>query len=62
MMNHGGLGFESDLQAMWGAFALAAALIAFFVGRITRAITMQREQIATLRQTNERNERHDGFW
>ena len=57
MMHHGGAGFGLHLQAMWAAFALAAALIAFFVRRVTRAINSQREQIARLRETNERNER-----
>ena len=57
-MSHGGGGFDRHLQAMWFAFALAAVLIAFFVRRVTRAIAAQREQIATLRETNQRNERH----
>jgi two-component system, sensor histidine kinase RegB len=55
---HEAMGFAGHLQAMWGAFALAAVLIAFFVGRVTRAITSQRQQIASLREANERNERH----
>ena len=57
MMHHGGEGFTQHLQAMWGAFGLAAVLIAFFVGRVTREIASQREQIATLRAANERTER-----
>lgn len=48
---------HAHLQAMWGAFAIAAALIAFFLGRVTRAITSQREQIIRLRETSERAER-----
>ena len=55
---HEAMGFAGHLQAMWVAFALAAVLIAFFVRRVTRAIAAQREQIATLRETNERNQRH----
>lgn len=47
----------NHLQGMWAAFALAAALIAFFVGRITRAIAVQREQIASLREASARNAR-----
>jgi len=47
----------SHLQGMWIAFALAAALTAFFVARITRALAIQREQIATLRETAARNAR-----
>jgi two-component system, sensor histidine kinase RegB len=43
---HGGAGFDRHLQAMWAAFALAAGLTAFFVGRVTHAIAAQREQIA----------------
>ena len=55
---HEAMGFDRHLQAMWGAFAVAAVLIAFFVGRVTRAIAGQREQISNLREANERNERH----
>jgi two-component system sensor histidine kinase RegB len=55
---HQEMGFAGHLQAMWGAFALAAVLIAFFVGRVTRSIALQRQQIANLREANERNERH----
>ncbi|MBA3538709.1 MAG: sensor histidine kinase, partial [Deltaproteobacteria bacterium] len=47
----------NHLQGMWAAFALAAGLIAFFVGRITRAIAVQRDQIATLREASARNAR-----
>jgi two-component system sensor histidine kinase RegB len=54
---HGGQGFDRHLQAMWAAFALAAGLIAFFVGKVTYAIAAQREQIARLRETNERTGR-----
>ena len=52
-----GASFDRHLEAMWAAFAVAAALIAFFVGRVTRAIARQREQIARLRESNERNAR-----
>ncbi|MCX5744846.1 MAG: ATP-binding protein [Proteobacteria bacterium] len=47
----------AHLQGMWVAFVLAAALSAFFVGRITRAMASQREQIATLRESAARNAR-----
>ncbi len=47
----------SHLQGMWAAFALASALTAFFVSRITRAIAFQRDQIATLREAAARNAR-----
>ena len=45
------------LQGMWAAFVLAAALIAFFIRRISRAIAAQREEIATLRENGARNAR-----
>jgi two-component system, sensor histidine kinase RegB len=45
------------LQGMWAAFVLAAALTAFFVRKISRAIALQREQIATLREASQRNAR-----
>jgi hypothetical protein len=50
MMHHAD--FTRHLQAMWVAFAVAAALIAFFVGRVTRAIAAQREQLANLREAS----------
>jgi two-component system sensor histidine kinase RegB len=43
------------LQGMWTAFVLAAALMAFFVRKISRAIATQREQIASLRELAARN-------
>jgi two-component system sensor histidine kinase RegB len=58
MMHHDEQGFARHLQAMWAAFALAAALIAFFVGRVTREIASQREQIARLRETTAHHARH----
>lgn len=48
---------HTHLQTMWAAFAIAAALIAFFVRRVAHAITSQREQIIRLRERNERTER-----
>lgn len=45
------------LQGMWAAFAVAAALMAFFVRKISRAIATQREQIAALRESAARNAR-----
>jgi two-component system sensor histidine kinase RegB len=55
--HHPGAGFDLHLQGMWAAFVLATALTAFFVGRITRAIAAQREQIAALREAGARNAR-----
>ena len=49
-MHDGAAGFARHLQSMWVAYALAAALLTFFVGKITRAIAVQRDQIATLRE------------
>ena len=58
MHMHGGTaGFARHLQSMWVAYALAAALVTFFVGKITRAIAVQRDQIAALREANARNAR-----
>ncbi|HEY0195510.1 MAG TPA: HAMP domain-containing sensor histidine kinase [Kofleriaceae bacterium] len=48
---------HSHLQTMWGAFAIAAVLIAFFVARVTRSIGALRDQIARLRESSERSER-----
>jgi two-component system sensor histidine kinase RegB len=56
-MHAGTITFHHHLQAMWGAYALAAALVTFFVGKITRAIAIQRDQIAALREANARNAR-----
>jgi two-component system, sensor histidine kinase RegB len=49
--------FSRHLQSMWAAYALAAVLVTFFIGKITRAIAFQREQIAALREANARNAR-----
>ena len=55
---HGGTaGFRHHLQSMWVAYALAAILVTFFIGQITRAIAVQRDQIAALREANARNAR-----
>lgn len=45
------------LQGMWAAFSLAAALIAYFVQRISMTIAGQRERIAALREAAARNAR-----
>ncbi|MBK7537055.1 MAG: HAMP domain-containing histidine kinase [Myxococcales bacterium] len=50
-------GFDNHLYGMFAAFVLAAALIAFFVGKIAHAISAQREQIASLREDAARNAR-----
>lgn len=56
--NSGSPLFNSHLQGMWAAFVVAAGLTAFFVRRISRAIAVQREQIASLRETASRHARH----
>jgi two-component system sensor histidine kinase RegB len=59
---HGGTtSFRHHLQSMWAAYALAAVLVTFFIGKITRAIAIQREQIAALREANARNARLAGL-
>ena len=50
-------GFGQHLQGMWAAFVLATALTAFFVGRISRLLASQHEQIARLRELSARNAR-----
>lgn len=49
--------FDPHLRGMWAAFVLAAVLMAFFVRRISRAIAVQRDQIAALREATARNAR-----
>lgn len=49
------------LQSMWAAYALAAVLVTFFIGKITREISVQRDQIAALREANARNARLAGL-
>jgi two-component system sensor histidine kinase RegB len=62
MHMHGGtVSFSRHLQSMWLAYALAAALVTFFIGKITRAIAVQRDQIASLREANARNARLAGL-
>lgn len=54
---HHQAGFNQHLQGMWAAFVLATVLTAFFIGRITRWLARQREQIAALRDSNARHAR-----
>lgn len=56
-MHAGTASFSRHLQSMWAAYALAAVLVTFFIGKITRAIAIQRDQIAALREANARNAR-----
>ncbi len=55
--DHAMMQMAQHLHTMWIAFAVAAVLIAFFVGKVTREIASQRDQIAALREQSERNER-----
>jgi len=57
MHSMGQQSFGHHLQGMWAAFVLATVLTAFFVGRISRQLAAQREQIATLRESSARNAR-----
>lgn len=46
--NHLGAAFALHLQGMWVAFAMTAALIAFFVGRLARTLREREEAIGAL--------------
>lgn len=52
-----GPGFDHHLRGMWMAFVVATALTAYFVFQFTRAIALQREQIAALRESSARSAR-----
>ena len=52
-----GPGFDHHLRGMWIAFVVATALTAYFVFQFSRAIGLQREQIATLREASARSAR-----
>ncbi len=56
-MHTGGGAFDRHLYGMWAAFAIAAAMLAFFVSKFAQAITSQREQISRLREDAARNAR-----
>jgi len=56
-LHRGPAGMVPHLHGMWVAFGLAALLTTFFVGKVTRAIAEQREQIAALREAGARNAR-----
>jgi two-component system, sensor histidine kinase RegB len=58
---HDDAGFGRHLQSMWAAYALAAVLVTFFIGKITRAIAVQRDQISTLREAAAQNARLAGL-
>jgi two-component system sensor histidine kinase RegB len=54
---HAGLAFEFHLRGMWLAFALAAALTAYFVVRLSSAIEQRDAEIAVARERIGRSER-----
>lgn len=57
-MNHGGGdGISLHLVGMWVAFAITAALIAAFVGRVTEALRQRDEELAALRDLTSRQSR-----
>lgn len=57
-MNHGGEeGISLHLVGMWVAFAITAALIAAFVGRVTEALRQRDEELAALRDLTARQAR-----
>jgi len=57
-MDHGGGGGVSlHLVGMWVAFAITAALIAAFVGLVTKALRQQDEELAALRDLTARQSR-----
>jgi two-component system sensor histidine kinase RegB len=57
-MNHGGGdGISLHLVGMWVAFAITAALIAAFVGRVTEALRQRDEEVAALRDLTARQAR-----
>jgi two-component system sensor histidine kinase RegB len=54
---HRATSLSQHLRGMWIAFVLATGLTAFFVRRIADAVRRQREAIAELGETNERQAR-----
>jgi two-component system sensor histidine kinase RegB len=57
-MDHGGGdGISLHLVGMWLAFAIAAILIAAFVGRVTEALRLRDEEVAALRDLTARQAR-----
>jgi two-component system sensor histidine kinase RegB len=56
-MAHGEGGISLHLVGMWVAFAIAAGLIAAFVGRVTEALRQRDEELAALRDLTARQAR-----
>jgi len=56
-MDHGGGGVSLHLVGMWVAFAITAALIAAFVGLVTKALRQRDEELEALRDLTARQSR-----
>jgi two-component system, sensor histidine kinase RegB len=56
-MHHDATAFSVHLQAMWVAFTVTAALIAYFVARMARALREREEQLAEARDATVRAEK-----
>jgi two-component system sensor histidine kinase RegB len=50
-------GYGSHLQGMWIAYTTAAAVIAYFVGRLSRALQKREQELLQVRERALRNER-----
>lgn len=55
--HHGGDAFSLHLQGMWAAFAVAAALIAWFVTRLTASLRQREAELASIRERAARYEK-----
>jgi two-component system sensor histidine kinase RegB len=56
-VHHDGTAFSVHLQSMWVAFTVTAALIAYFVARVARALREREEQLAEARDLAVRAEK-----
>ncbi len=56
-MHHDGSAFSAHLQAMWVAFTVTAALIAYFVARVARALREREDELAQARHAAARAEK-----
>jgi two-component system sensor histidine kinase RegB len=56
-MHHDGSAFSAHLQAMWVAFTVTAALIAYFVARVARALREREDELAEARNVAGRAEK-----
>jgi two-component system sensor histidine kinase RegB len=56
-MHHDSSAFSAHLQTMWVAFTVTAALIAYFVARVARALREREEELAQARDLAVRTEK-----